>query len=719
MSKLNPLCLVFLVVLLVSTHGVAQEKGPALASKAQRVAALNAVGSNSAERTRLLVQLVETCWRKCAEDAKLYGEEALSLLDEFPYLTLETQLLIYLPRAYQRSAQYNEAKQLIDRGLVAAKKLGDAKALASIQFNQAVGFANAKQFILAEKAYQALFETYRSLNHIDGMGSALNNMGRINLRTYDYGKALKHYQEALAIYQTQTNNPNTTANAANTMASIGEIYRITGDYKTAEEVISKALKLIDGESYPGILNSINTRLSDLYIETQQYDKASELVMEALVKAKAFDITISEERFYGKLIEIALAQQDLPLATQYHKDSVARFPQAATAELTLARAQYQIAHNRLDLAADLLSPIVTKIESGDVSDNAMKLLNKLIAVKQKQALWQESANLLALQNEKYREQEKLNQQSRLAQFEILYKATEKEKKIVELEQQNNLKSIEIITAQASRKQVILVSMLVALVLFVVIYLGMQKRKMLALRAKLLQDNAERKTRLFSDISHELRTPLSVLKLQLEGLEYDLVDDPKQTYALLHDKLASINLLISDISQLAQADAGKLGLMIEPVEIKPFFEQWCFNASSAANQAGLLFSFDIEIEDGAICQFDASRIKQVLNNLLSNCCRYTDAPGQIQLSVYMNSSELRLQLFDSEPGLNDDQLDQIFERLYRADKSRSRKLGGSGLGLTICKSLVEAHKGTIRAKQSTLGGMRISIRLPLTQKRKIHD
>ena len=161
------------------------------------------------------------------------------------------------------------------------------------------------------------------------------------------------------------------------------------------------------------------------------------------------------------------------------------------------------------------------------------------------------------------------------------------------------------------------------------------------------------------------------------------------------------------------------MIEPVKIKPFFEQWCFNASSAANQAGLLFSFDIEIEDGAICQFDASRIKQVLNNLLSNSCRYTDAPGQIQLSVYMNSSELRLQLFDSEPGVNDDQLDQVFERLYRADKSRSRKLGGSGLGLTICKSLVEAHKGTIRAKQSTLGGMRISIRLPLTQKGKIHD
>lgn len=683
---------------------------------------LAAIPTGAPSRIPLLVSLVKVCWRACASDAKRYGKEALSLLDDWPDLEQETTLLIYLPRTYQRSGNNKHAQTLIERGLKSAKQLGDKGKLASIQFNQAMGLATQNQFILAEKAYQQLYDTYAELGRVDGMGSALNNMGRIRKRNDDFGKALEYYQAALALYEQDDPESSDTAmrsNAANTLANIGELYRLLGDVEMAETSIMRASSLVSEQTHPGIYNSVYTRLSDLYIEMGRHGEATSIILDILTRADEANVTIDLLSHFANLIQIALHSSDIEQAEQYLAEAKQRFPSVYNTAFRIAIADLRIRQQNLPGAVAILDGVVRRIEAGDISDDALALLNKLIEVTQLQQDWQQSAALLALLNTKIQEREKRNRDSRLAQFNIIYQANEKERIIADLEQQNHAKSIEVLTAQSSQKQIILLSLIVALVFFVIIFMGIQKRKMLALRAKLLQDNAEKKTRLFSDISHELRTPLSVLKLQLEGLEYDLVDDPKQTYALLHEKLGSINHLISDISQLAQADAGELTLNLESVDAFPFFEQWCLSASTAASQAGLLFSFNLDIPMDLQCDMDVVRINQVLTNLLSNSCRYSDAPGQIQFSLSVNKGQLRWRLFDSAPGLEDSKLSQVFERLYRADKSRSRKLGGSGLGLTICKSLIEAHNGKIRAKHSDLGGIQIDVSLPLLQRAQHHD
>jgi two-component system sensor histidine kinase BaeS len=105
--------------------------------------------------------------------------------------------------------------------------------------------------------------------------------------------------------------------------------------------------------------------------------------------------------------------------------------------------------------------------------------------------------------------------------------------------------------------------------------------------------------------------------------------------------------------------------------------------------------------------------LLNNLLENACRYTDPGGEVSLRLVSSGDTADLLLEDSAPGVPDGQLERLFERFYRPDAGRSRAAGGSGLGLSICKNIVEAHDGLIKAEQSRLGGIAIKLSLPLSK------
>ncbi|MGD9388557.1 MAG: ATP-binding protein, partial [Gammaproteobacteria bacterium] len=110
-------------------------------------------------------------------------------------------------------------------------------------------------------------------------------------------------------------------------------------------------------------------------------------------------------------------------------------------------------------------------------------------------------------------------------------------------------------------------------------------------------------------------------------------------------------------------------------------------------------------------DPDRLGQLVTNLAENALRYTDAPGRIEVAARREDGYAVLEISDSAPGVPDDALPRLFERFFRAEGSRSRASGGTGLGLAICRNIVEAHGGTIAASNSRLGGVTITVRLPL--------
>ncbi len=233
-----------------------------------------------------------------------------------------------------------------------------------------------------------------------------------------------------------------------------------------------------------------------------------------------------------------------------------------------------------------------------------------------------------------------------------------------------------------------------------------------RAELMSELVENKNKLLADVSHELRTPLTVLKLQVESLQHNLDDDVEASYQALEEKLSDIGRLISDIYQLAKSDIGALELNFCDLEFPETIDSWINEFELLVTSNNLAWQFNNKLDLSVSINADEDRMKQILSNLINNSVKYTDKPGKVTLSIKSSEKEVFITIEDSSPSVPTELQSQIFERLYRVEESRSRQTGGSGLGLAICMSLVEAHNGIITAETSNIGGLKITIAIPIT-------
>ncbi|WP_440997502.1 ATP-binding protein [Arhodomonas sp. SL1] len=229
------------------------------------------------------------------------------------------------------------------------------------------------------------------------------------------------------------------------------------------------------------------------------------------------------------------------------------------------------------------------------------------------------------------------------------------------------------------------------------------------AETLERNERLRREVMSDLSHELRTPVSVLRAELEAMEDGVRPLTPEAVAGLQESVATLGRLIDDLYELSLADAGALSYRMEAVELtgllSALVEQW----RPRFEQAGLALGLDLPAEAVTV-RGDRRRLEQLWGNLLQNSLRYTDVGGEARLRLEFGAERVTVRLEDSAPAVPEAALGRIFERLYRVEGSRSRASGGAGLGLAICRSIVEAHGGSIEAYASPLGGLGILVRLP---------
>jgi len=230
---------------------------------------------------------------------------------------------------------------------------------------------------------------------------------------------------------------------------------------------------------------------------------------------------------------------------------------------------------------------------------------------------------------------------------------------------------------------------------------------------LQENRDQRRQWISDISHELRTPVSILQAEIECIEDGLQPLDLDTISNLKSEVERINLLITDLHQLSQADSGTMTFDFVETDIKAEIKTALRNNQDQFKQKDIVIETDYEETPNIWC--DPNRMQQVINNLLQNTLRYTDSPGQLKISAkhFPSNNKISLTFADSTPGVPEASIERLFDRLYRVDPSRSRKTGSSGLGLSICAAIIKAHSGKITANRSALGGLAIYIELPITQ------
>jgi signal transduction histidine kinase len=227
---------------------------------------------------------------------------------------------------------------------------------------------------------------------------------------------------------------------------------------------------------------------------------------------------------------------------------------------------------------------------------------------------------------------------------------------------------------------------------------------------LEATERRRLELVGDVAHELRTPLATLDGYLEGLQDGVVEPSAETWTLLRRETGRLTRLVADLSELWRAEARQLPLSLESVDASHVAGEVVEQFRPQAEARSLKVAADLP--SGLIVRADRDRFAQILANYLSNAIRYSPDGAEVHVRGLRSGAEAIVSVSDTGPGLTPEQLAHVFERFYRADPSRSRALGGSGIGLAIARALAGAMGGRAWADSDGPGhGSTFSVALPV--------
>jgi signal transduction histidine kinase len=225
-------------------------------------------------------------------------------------------------------------------------------------------------------------------------------------------------------------------------------------------------------------------------------------------------------------------------------------------------------------------------------------------------------------------------------------------------------------------------------------------------------------LISAVSHDLRTPLATTRAMVEALADGVVTDKADTQRYLRlilQETQHLSRLIDDLFELSQIDSGALQLRCIPLDVAQLVSETVAAYHAPAAERGVRIDETLSpgLESTRI-QADPERLQRVLRNLFDNALHHTPAGGTIQVLAATADQDVQVSVSDSGPGVANDEMERIFDRFYRSERSRRRDepaAAGAGLGLSIARGLIQAHHGRIWAEPSPLGGVSVQIRLPV--------
>lgn len=227
---------------------------------------------------------------------------------------------------------------------------------------------------------------------------------------------------------------------------------------------------------------------------------------------------------------------------------------------------------------------------------------------------------------------------------------------------------------------------------------------------LEQAEEQRSNLIADVSHELRTPLTVLEGNLRAALDHVYTLDDAEIANLYGQTRHLIRLVNDLHELALADARRLPLAMQPTDLNALLDETLQIFTPLAEEREVALCS--EIAPLPCVTVDEARIRQVLHNVLTNALRHTPPGGTITVAGKADEREVTMTIADTGDGMSEEQLNAVFNRFYRADKSRSRDTGGTGLGLAIVSAIVATHGGAVEAASDGMGhGSTFTIRLPI--------
>jgi len=237
------------------------------------------------------------------------------------------------------------------------------------------------------------------------------------------------------------------------------------------------------------------------------------------------------------------------------------------------------------------------------------------------------------------------------------------------------------------------------------------------AESLSSSEQARRNLVSDVAHELRNPLMNIRGYLELLTERVLEPTPQTLASLYEETSLLSRLVADLQELSLAEAGQLPLALRPIELVEVVSQTVQIVQPQLEHTHLTLQVSIPPDLPLICA-DPERVTQILRNLLHNAITHTSSPGEISITASRSQTWVHVSVQDTGTGIAPEHLPYLFERFYRADPSRSRATGGTGLGLAVVKQMVQAHGGQITVASQKGKGTCFTFTLPAVSNVAMH-
>lgn len=217
------------------------------------------------------------------------------------------------------------------------------------------------------------------------------------------------------------------------------------------------------------------------------------------------------------------------------------------------------------------------------------------------------------------------------------------------------------------------------------------------------------RLTSDMAHELRTPLTTLKTHIEAFADGIWEPTSERFEVFYEEIDRMTKMIDDLRDLSKLEQTSIGLNKSRINISKELEKIIYTFKPLYGKEN--YELDTSITPNIVAMIDVDKFKQIMTNLLSNSYKYLKPNGKVKVELKKENENVVIKVIDNGIGIPEKDIPYIFERFYRSDLSRNKNTGGSGIGLTITKALVEAHGGNIYLESKINQGTKFTIHFPL--------
>ncbi|GEM_PF-2276566 len=633
------------------------------------------------------------------DSAMHYYNTALDISERNSWIDEQAKVLVNIGFAYRYSLNSRESLDYLDKGLKLYKEAANDKGVADTYYNMGIFYCYFEDFAKSITCFINAVELSTKLGDNKRLGMIYNNLGLQYYYTGQYEKSNIYQYKALGYKEAIGDR---TINF--THLNIGLNYYQQKKYEKSIEQYKKALNLTNIDKERSVVATCNKNIADVYVDMGRYDSAMFYLERAHIIYKQLDDKISIARYYNKLGDIYLHEDNLDKAEKSYLNAVSLlsynnakrplfYSFSNLAELNILKIDKGIGNRQLlakkamqfgtkmRALADSTGMLHWKKDSYEImynlykrrgdSDKALKYASDLLLIKDSLS--------------------SVNRDKVVSDLQVKYETLQKEQHI---EQQRKDIDIQkrVIDNERRSKNILIIGLSVLILLMVTIYiLYVQKQR----ANRKLQLLSQFKDDMSGMVVHDLKTPLSTI------LNADVIADGKERSNLIKQSALSINNLVDNVLDVYKYKSTDIKIVESDAEITDIVNNSISQVALLASKRSI--TINIDIKEGYIVSVDTVILDRVLINLMSNAIKFSPVGSTVTVCAKQDSNKsLLLSVADNGEGIPDSMKESVFDRFVQGTNSSNRNRGSVGLGLTFCKMAVEAHNGTISVESGEKQG-----------------